>query len=445
MPNDLEKLLADESNTVDCNCRNCTGARSPLSRYNMGILSLKDFAEELWKKFNDTEYSRRIYAHLQLKDVDDLNILNEQFSSYMAKQVQYYVSKHCLPHAKLITGFGEGGNREAASYLTFHNKKNERIVSVDNTYLFLEKPVPHIVYIDLGQNRITLQLMFHNKNKGWAEKYLDEIKDSIQQAELYKGALIQIAGGMEFLYDVPTPNLYIKRSVREEIELNYDFVLENKEKLQANKLPWRRGILLYGYPGTGKTQLCKQMALKAKNLGVTTIWVTSKSIHSNEDLAGIFKFARNCSPTLLIFEDIDLFAGARDEYEGVRGLLGEFLQQLDGIASNDGIFVAATTNRLYVLDKAISDRPVRFDAKIELDYNDFDSKKNLIELYNTSKLPIDASVIAHRLTNVTPAHIQELMIKSSMISLQRGEPITTEEVLHVWNQMRPSSSGAEVS
>ena len=418
-----------------------------LTSHNEKMLYLKDFSSELWRIFNKTDYRDDVKKHLDIKKPEDISLISERFSIFMARQVQYYLAKNVIPNSSIVTSYSESGQREAPSYITFQDRNNKRVVSVDNTYLFTKKPFPHIVYLDVGNNSIMFQIYFNTKNKEDAEKYFGEIKESVAKAELFKGAFLQVAssGSVQFLYDIKVPTLYLKRSVREEIELNFDFVIKNKERLQERKLPWRRGILLYGYPGTGKTQLCKQMAFRAVEQGITTIWVTSKSIHDTDDIAAIFTFARNCSPSFLIFEDIDLFAGARDEYEGVRNLLGEFLSQLDGVAENQGIFTTATTNRLFVLDKAISDRPVRFDAKIELDYNDFDSKKALVELFNTANLSIDSTTIASQMTNITPAHVQELLIKSSLISLQSGKQLDTNDVLKIWNQMRPSTGGTEVT
>lgn len=433
-----------ETKESRCTCVDC----NPLIASGYKMIVLKEFAEELWRTFNSSEHNDKLKEFLKLKTVEDLSTLREYFSPFMAKQLQYFVAKNILPKAKVVSGYDENGQREAPHYVTFHDKDNNRVVSVDDTYIFVERPFPHVVYANVGRsNSILFRITFHTKHQQQAEQYMDYIKDNVNSAELFKGSLLQVEGSgeVDFIYNVQQPDLYLKRSVREEIELNFDYVINNKESIQKRRIPWRRGILLYGYPGTGKTQLCKYMALNGVKKGITTIWVTPKAMKRSEDIEAVFTFARNCSPSLLLFEDIDLFAGARDEFEGVRNLLGEFLSQLDGIVSNEGIFSVATTNRLYVLDKAISDRPVRFDAKIELDYNDFESKKSLVELFNKLKLPIDSSAVANSLQNVTPAHIQELLTKANLISLQQDKQLNTDDVISLWNKMRPSIVGAEVS
>lgn len=134
---------------------------------------------------------------------------------------------------------------------------------------------------------------------------------------------------------------------------------------------WKRGILLHGPAGNGKTiSMMKTLkfietwltfigikalmhTLYARKKPVPSLYV--KAVRSTYDLRNIFYFARLVAPCLLILEDIDtIVTGANRSY---------FFNEVDGLANNDGIMMLASTNHLERLDPGLSQRPSRFDRK----------------------------------------------------------------------------------
>ncbi|HQU47132.1 MAG TPA: ATP-binding protein, partial [Pirellulales bacterium] len=153
----------------------------------------------------------------------------------------------------------------------------------------------------------------------------------------------------------------LEPGVRETIERNTVEVLRRREAFQRHGVPLKRGILLYGQPGTGKTMIAKVLA--GLNLA-TFIYATAADMCGLAGVRDVFELARKLAPTIVFFEDLDLFAHERGY--GRSGVLGEILAQLDGFENNDGLIFIGTTNDLQAIDPAIRQRPSRFDVVLNL-------------------------------------------------------------------------------
>ncbi|EJC98773.1 P-loop containing nucleoside triphosphate hydrolase protein [Fomitiporia mediterranea MF3/22] len=130
----------------------------------------------------------------------------------------------------------------------------------------------------------------------------------------------------------------------------------NREIYQDLGVVWKRGLLLLGPPGNGKTESIKVLL---KESGQTALYVKSFTTSRGPELGvrAIFDHARSHAPCILVIEDIDSLLSA-----SVRSL---FLNELDGLAQNEGILTIATTNHPEQIDDAILNRPSRFDVKYD--------------------------------------------------------------------------------
>ena len=130
----------------------------------------------------------------------------------------------------------------------------------------------------------------------------------------------------------------------------------NADTYREMDLPHRRGFLLTGPPGNGKTSFAR--ALVADNT-VGFVLVTSVAAHRENparQLRKAFEMAARIAPCVLCLEDVDGLI------EGVTR--NELLNQLDGLGrGGDGVLTVATTNHPEKLDAALTERPSRFDAK----------------------------------------------------------------------------------
>jgi len=134
---------------------------------------------------------------------------------------------------------------------------------------------------------------------------------------------------------------------------------DNREPYKKLSVPWKRGIILHGVPGNGKTISIKALikSLYSRPDPIPSLYVKSFNSGSGEKHAirTIFDMARKMAPCLLIFEDLDSLIQEKTR--------SYFLNEVDGLESNDGILMIGSTNHLDKLDPAISKRPSRFDRK----------------------------------------------------------------------------------
>ena len=200
--------------------------------------------------------------------------------------------------------------------------------------------------------------------------------------------------------------------------------------LREKGLPNSRGIILSGPPGTGKTMMAKSIAAEAD---VTTILISAEMIKQKDQVKSAFKMARKLSPSLLIIEDIDT-AGTVSRKFTDHPILGEYLQTMDGMETNDGVVVLATTNHTENIDPAISDRPGRFDRIIDVQVPNLKQREqiiaNLIE-----KMPVDKlstkqiSEVAKKSDGLSGAWIREIMQCSYIEAISSGkESISIDDI-----------------
>jgi hypothetical protein len=222
------------------------------------------------------------------------------------------------------------------------------------------------------------------------------------------------------LQDTNWDSVVIGEGKRSLIQRNIIGFLTNLEAFQSSSLRSSRGVLLVGPPGTGKTLTCRVVI---SQLDCTVIYVTRDHITRVGAIDDIYKLARRLSPTLVVFEDIDTLGGA-DRMEFDTPSLGEFLNCLSGVVPNDGVVTLATTNYPQKLDWALTDRPGRFDMRLDIDYQDVDNRKEILRRY-INGLPIgvdDAKEIVRRLAQrtegFTGAYLQELIQSSYMAGLE---------------------------
>ena len=130
---------------------------------------------------------------------------------------------------------------------------------------------------------------------------------------------------------------------------------DSKETYEELGVPWKRGLIFHGPPGNGKTISIRALSheLYKRDDPVLTLYV--KSAESTYDIGAVFRQARALAPCMLVLEDIESIVNANTR--------SYFFNELDGIESNDGLFIVASTNYLDRLDPGLTKRPSRFDRK----------------------------------------------------------------------------------
>jgi len=224
-----------------------------------------------------------------------------------------------------------------------------------------------------------------------------------------------------------------KRSILE----NTVALFKRAEAHRRFQLPLRRGVLLHGPPGTGKTMIGRALAGDAES---TFIVAAASDVEEPADVRRIFLLARRLAPTILFFEDLDLI-GANRHGDGSRQVLGELLTCLDGIESPDGVVVVATTNDLGAIEPALKDRPSRFDVVLEVPPLDQTMGGLYIREWMDRRgisMPEGRADLLTR-QRITGAEAQELCLAASLRAMERSSgslAVTAEDFHHAEQCLR---------
>ncbi len=183
------------------------------------------------------------------------------------------------------------------------------------------------------------------------------------------------------------------------------------------------GILLYGLPGTGKTMIAKAVAteINAKFYSVKCSDLGSKWFGETERrLKELFDKARSDERSVVFFDEIEAYAGKRNEDPTMQRVVSEFLSQMSGLtASENAMLIIAATNKPWQIDTAFL-RPGRFDEKIYVPLPNENARKLMIEkrLKDIPTLDdIDMSTIAKLTDGFNGADIEYLCEKAKEIAI----------------------------
>jgi hypothetical protein len=209
-------------------------------------------------------------------------------------------------------------------------------------------------------------------------------------------------------------------------------VARHRDRLRASGQHLKRGLLLYGPPGVGKTHTVRHLI--GELTGTTVIELTGDTLGAIKEACSI---ARTLQPAMIVVEDVDLIAEERDHYGGSSPLLFTLLNEMDGLDEDADVVFLLTTNRAELLEPALAARPGRVDQAVHIDLPDGDSRRRLIELY-AGGLDVDLGAIddvIERTAGVTASFLKELLRRAAVVAVERepadGAPDAAHDGLHV--------------
>lgn len=187
----------------------------------------------------------------------------------------------------------------------------------------------------------------------------------------------------------------------------------------------KKGVLLYGPPGCSKTLLVKALAAESglNFLAVKGPEIVSKYVGESErNIREIFRRARDASPSIIFFDEIDSIAGDKTGSSGVGGslnLLTTFLNELDGFEELKDVLVVAATNRPETLDPALL-RPGRFDNLIYIGLPSREARHEILQIFfQNSKVAenVNAATLADLTEGYSGAEIAGICQTASDLTL----------------------------
>lgn len=195
-------------------------------------------------------------------------------------------------------------------------------------------------------------------------------------------------------------SVVLRPGQKEEIVDDLDQFLKDEDAYNRLGIPYHRGYLFHGPPGTGKSSFAKALA---SHFGLDVYYVPLSDLEQDASLLQLLSAVAPRS--LVLFEDIDILHAAKErDDEGVFGVtLSGLLNALDGVGTPNGLITVLTTNNISVLDSALI-RPGRVDRVEEIGYVTDDQLDQLVETYLGER----AGMPALNGTEIAPAEIIEV-------------------------------------
>jgi hypothetical protein len=259
-----------------------------------------------------------------------------------------------------------------------------------------------------------------------APQIVAEIRQLSIEHNVFRGHVIAFGGEvfgrhggalLSFLErpDIGRDQVILPPAILDGIEQQVIGVARHAPRLLASGQHLRRGVLLYGVPGTGKTHTVRY--LLGRLSGVTSVVLSGGALRM---IGAACSVARALQPAVVVVEDVDLIAEEREHHLGENPLLFELLNEMDGLGSDIDVTFLLTTNRADLLEQALAARPGRVDHAAELPVPDATARDRLLRLYQ-GRLDLDLTdpdTVIARTEGVTASFIKELLRRAALVAAE---------------------------
>ncbi|MBN2368522.1 CDC48 family AAA ATPase [Candidatus Woesearchaeota archaeon] len=220
-------------------------------------------------------------------------------------------------------------------------------------------------------------------------------------------------------------------NVQQELVEAVEWPLKHPQVFDRMGIKPPKGILLYGPPGTGKTLLAKAVANESKSnfILVKGPELLSKWVGESEKaVRKIFEKARQTSPTIIFFDELDALAprrGATSDHHVSERVVNQLLTEIDGLVGLHNIVVLGATNRPDIIDTALL-RPGRFDRIILVPAPTEKARLEILKIH-TKNMPLDKvglEELAKETEGFVGADIEALCKEAALLALRKDMKAT---------------------
>jgi transitional endoplasmic reticulum ATPase len=284
------------------------------------------------------------------------------------------------------------------------------------------------------------------------KEVLDQLK--ITKKDFYEALkVVRPSALREVLIEVPNvkwDDVGGLDNVKQELKEAVEWPLQHPESFVRMGVRPPQGVLLYGAPGTGKTLLAKAVAKEAeanfilvKGPELLSKWVGE----SEKAVREIFKKARQTSPTIIFFDEIDALAprrGMSSENHVSERVVNQLLTEMDGLEEMHDVVIIAATNRPDIVDPGLL-RPGRFDRIILVPAPDVGAREEIFKVH-TKGMPlksVDLKDLATKTEGYAGADIESVCREAAIFALRKdikAKDITVKNFDEALEKVRPSVS-----
>jgi transitional endoplasmic reticulum ATPase len=254
----------------------------------------------------------------------------------------------------------------------------------------------------------------------------------------------------EVLVEIPRVNwcdLGGLGALKQELIEAIEWPIKQPEKFRKMGIRPPKGILLYGPPGTGKTMIAQAVAneTNANFISIRGPQMLSKWVGESEKaIREIFRKARQVSPAIIFFDELDSIAPMRGMDDGshvMERVVNQLLAELDGLEALKDVVVIAATNRPDILDPALL-RSGRFDRMLLIGPPDKLGRHEILKIH-TAKMPNGEDVNLEELAELTEGYVgsdlESLCREAAMLALREGlEKVDMNHYREALKKVRPS-------
>lgn len=265
----------------------------------------------------------------------------------------------------------------------------------------------------------------------------DATREVAQQDFEHALGVVEPSAMREFVAETPNTSFddvggldEAKRALQQSVEwpLKYTRIFEETSTDPSS------GVLMHGPSGTGKTLMARALAGTSD---VNFIRVDSASLvdkyvgESEKAVRELFSRARQASPAILFFDEIDAIAGKRGEgsHEVTERVVSQLLTELDGLEGTPNVTVVAATSRKETIDSSLL-RPGRFEEELLINMPDEEERREIFEIHVGDKPLADdvSSDIVADLDELNGADIESVVRRASMLAID--ETVESQGIEH---------------
>ena len=427
-------------------------------------VSFSRFLEAVTSSASPSPFAERLSAHLG-SDARTVPVLSEEFATYEHPTLQRALDELLASPGRTYERLGLAGQNKRFMSLSFSDLLSGRELAegpVDwvNVHLAGGEVLACVQFglflvVDAADRRSavfvagptqhgpesSLRVEVAATQQGDAEALLAELRSNMERLDVYRGHVLSLSTGNVFgprgpntvltFHERPQiarEDVILPEGVLSRIERHTVVFSQHADALRASGRSLRRGVLLHGPPGVGKTLTVKYLCSRLRDR--TVLLLSGGALGA---LSSVSSLARRLAPSMVVLEDVDLVAEERTMLG--RGappsFLFELLNEMDGLREDADVIYLLTTNRADLLEPALALRPGRVDLPVELPLPDEECRRQLLELYARGlDARIDWAPYVVQTEGTSPAYIKELLRQAALraAEAERGGQITPSDV-----------------
>lgn len=374
---------------------------------------------DVLRKGSETEYCLKLKEHFG--EIDTLVEIQQEWPIFEGNNARYHLEAFMEAQGYSLKLFShvEQGSLYPCRFSDIEYAPNKYKTCIEDGSFFITNDKLSFLLTSRTsryERTYDIAITTSKEHVAQAEQLIRDFRQYILDNNIYKkqkvhGDLSFIKQDRQYSWD----DLVLDPKTFKSLSHNLLTVLHKRELYNSLGVSSKRGVILSGEPGTGKTMTGKILCSTLTDWSF--IWVSPGDLSRVENLKAYCQLAKAIAPTVLFLEDLDLHFQSRDS-NSQNSLLGELMNQLDGIDDVSNIVVIGTTNRPGDLENALAKRPGRFDKIIKFEKPESNVVQLMFERFGGTRLgAVNWEPVLREAKGFTGAQIKEVLSQAVLVVL----------------------------